>query len=140
MITSVPNEYLSMVWDSAGPLLEKIEEHSSENYTAKEIFNAILRGEQQLWIYIENKDEMIGAWTTRVFEVPGKRIVEICSIGGNGMNRDRVEEVLVSMENFGKNHGCSMAQITGRRGWKRVLSPFGYEERSVVLEKEIDHG
>jgi len=141
MISIVPMEYLPFVWDDAEAHLRRFEKYSSGDYDVEEIWNEIQKGHQQLWIYVNDESEMIGAWTTRVFETPSKKLVEVFAVGGsNILTRENTREVMSMVEEFGKKNGCSVVQISGRRGWKKVLAPLGYEEKSIVIEKEIGHG
>lgn len=41
------------------------------------------------------------------------------------------------LEAWGRAQGCDWITINGRRGWKRVLAPFGYEPDGEELRKAL---
>lgn len=41
------------------------------------------------------------------------------------------------MEAWGRSQGCEQITINGRRGWARVLAPFGYEPDGEELRKAL---
>lgn len=41
------------------------------------------------------------------------------------------------MEAWGRSQGCEFVTINGRRGWARVLAPFGYEPDGEELRKSL---
>ncbi len=36
-----------------------------------------------------------------------------------------------------KNTGCKYISCEGRKGWKKVLTPLGYSEDSIIFTKEV---
>ena len=49
------------------------------------------------------------------------------------------EEVDLFLTHIAKKTGCSSISCEGRRGGKKVLTPLGYTEDSVVYTKEVAH-
>jgi hypothetical protein len=41
------------------------------------------------------------------------------------------------MEAWARSQGCEFVTINGRRGWARVLGPFGYEPDGEELRKSL---
>lgn len=41
------------------------------------------------------------------------------------------------LEAWGRSQGCQYITINGRRGWARVLAPFGYEPDGEELRKPL---
>lgn len=41
------------------------------------------------------------------------------------------------LEAWGRSQGCEWVTINGRKGWNRVLSPFGYEPDGEELRKAL---
>jgi hypothetical protein len=46
-------------------------------------------------------------------------------------------EMRAGMEAWGRSQGCDYVTINGRRGWARVLAPFGYEPDGEELRKAL---
>jgi hypothetical protein len=43
----------------------------------------------------------------------------------------------VGVEAWARSQGCEFVTINGRRGWARVLAPFGYEPDGEELRKSL---
>jgi hypothetical protein len=48
-----------------------------------------------------------------------------------------VLSLLEEGEEYAKANGCLTMEVTGQRGWKRILAPHGFHEEAVVLHKEL---
>lgn len=48
-----------------------------------------------------------------------------------------VNELAPRAEEWGREHGCTLAEIEGRDGWKRVLKSRGWQAHQTVLMKDL---
>jgi len=96
---------------------------SDPEYTEWEI----LRGDQLLWIIWDGK-EIKAAASTRLSN--GVCLMTAC--GGKDMKE--WVKFFPQIDQYAKDEGCRL-RISGRRGWERVLRPFGYRVKYVILER-----
>lgn len=54
-----------------------------------------------------------------------------------GGNLDDLLSLRGGMEAWGRSQGCKLVTINGRKGWARVLAPFGYERDGDELRKVL---
>ena len=48
-----------------------------------------------------------------------------------------LEAVMEAAEYHAEKHDCDGIEVSGRKGWERVLKPYGYEHKRVKLIKEL---
>tara|TARA_R100000306_G_C4251234_1_gene80562 strand:+ start:93 stop:482 length:390 start_codon:yes stop_codon:yes gene_type:complete len=75
-----------------------------------------------------------GAAVFKLAEYPQKRVLLIWLYGGEMASN--IEGVLEAAEFHARELDCTEITIGGRRGWERVLKPYGFAHRGVVLTKD----
>ena len=48
------------------------------------------------------------------------------------------ENVLVLLEQYARDHGCSGMELIGRAGWKKFLQKNGWSATYLVCERNFD--
>tara|TARA_Y100001963_G_scaffold139488_1_gene205373 strand:- start:121 stop:531 length:411 start_codon:yes stop_codon:yes gene_type:complete len=136
MITPVPIKYFHLVWDSAREHLLRFEKRTGCPFTVDEIGEAVLNEEQQLWILVDEEEKITGAIVTQVLGYPRGKSLEIMACAGKDMD-DYLYDSMSMFEDFARTNGCDSIRLEGRRGWSKILKPYGFEEAAVVLERKI---
>ena len=136
MITPVPKKYLHLVWESAREHLLRFEKRSGCQFTVDEIGKSIFDGEQQLWILVDEEEKITGAIVTQVLSYPRSKSLEIMACAGKDMD-DYMYDSMDAFEKFARMNQCDSIRLEGRRGWLKVLKPYGFEEAAIVLERKI---
>ena len=78
-----------------------------------------------------------GAAVFRVEVYPHTRRLAFWLIGGEvGDGRAKLDAVVEAAEFLAKEHECDGIELIGQKGWERVLKPYGYKHKGVVLTKE----
>jgi hypothetical protein len=91
-----------------------------------------------LWV-VHDAGQRLAALVTELERWPdGRTVLVIAIMGGAGL-ADWLH-LLPVIESYGVEAGATALQIRGRRGWSRVLTPAGYQEMTVTLQKDLDHG
>ena len=135
----VPN-LVGHCWEKAEPLIALACQQSRGRYNPDSVRSELESGRQVLWILYRGDDDMLVAITTSMTDYPGKKMMTIQFCGASGdkpywlSGRDLV---ISSLRDFAKERGCSGIEISGRRGWEKVLSPLGFDKTYSVLELEI---
>jgi hypothetical protein len=136
VITSVPKHYFHVVWDEAKEHLLRFERMTGGKYDVDDLGKMILEEKQQLWIVADNGNEIVGAVVTQVFDTPNKKIMEIFACAGNGMD-EYLYEIMKELEEFARLNYCDLIRVEGRKGWSKVLKPYGFEETSIIVERRL---
>lgn len=97
-----------------------------------EVLDAIMGRYQQLWV-VYHDITPVAAFTTQL-----NKDGSICcvTLGGDGMDKwlYLVENTICE---YGKQSGCTRANLHGRRGWVKQLSSYGWKEKLVTMEKAL---
>jgi len=79
-------------------------------------------GHAQLW---ETTNATV---VTQVADHSTYRCLNVWLAGGD---LDEILSLLDQAEEWALSHGCDTIEVTGRRGWKRVLAPLGRSSRGT---------
>jgi len=101
---------------------------SGGKHKIEEVIYDIQRGHAQLW---ETDNATV---VTQVSDYGDFLSLNVWLAGGR---LDSVLGLLEAAEDFARDNGCSRIEVTGRRGWKRVLEDHGFAEESVTLTKDL---
>jgi hypothetical protein len=125
------------VWPKAVCILAPVIAGSSGLFTPDDVRDLVTRPNAgtewgwALWILAE-KDQLLGAWATKVQDYPRGRVVEVVFAGGTQMKR-WYALALSETEKFAKEIGCDRLRCGGRRGWSR----FGWSQLGYLHERKI---
>lgn len=89
-----------------------------------------------LWLALrreENRIAILAAASTRLQRTDAGKVCVITACAGSDM--PRWLGLIDGIETFARKEGCTWVRIYGRKGWLRALD--GYEQRHVVIEKEL---
>ena len=141
-VSLVDHNYVAAVWGQVAPLLEKSIHTAHGRYTMEDILREIVNFEQHLWVVFDDDKKIIAALTTRFINYPRKRILAGKFLGGERIMRWR-DDMLDTLENWARDNHCHGVEMTGRRGFEKVLSSHGWTPDYTVFEKmfeEKDNG
>jgi len=94
------------------------------------------KGIEQLWVIVDNKDNIHGVCITQIVQHPNYNIGTVRMATGHDLPLwyDQVKH----FEKWAHdNYGCKKIEIYGRPGWKKILKPLGYEFTHVQMDKFI---
>jgi hypothetical protein len=107
--------------------LEKAIAHAKGEYDLEDIINLAENGRMQIW---RVPDRGIGV--TEFVQYPRKKRLRVVLFVGTFD-----EKVVQFFERLMDKTKCDGIEVIGRKGWVKALKPFGYEEASVVVVKDI---
>tara|TARA_R110000751_G_scaffold27264_1_gene72063 strand:- start:640 stop:1041 length:402 start_codon:yes stop_codon:yes gene_type:complete len=116
-------------WDRSKPFLANALEASGGGYTVDDVLSEV---EQDHAIFYPTK---LGAIVFRIVRYPRKRMLRIWLAGGD--MESSIDLMLEAAEFHAAQHECDGIEVVGRRGWEKVLKPYGFEHKRVVLIKEL---
>lgn len=119
------------VWPHVEPLLAPAMNAALADDDIASVKSDLDQGCALLWIVWD--ESIRAAATTKILNVPNKRICVVTSCGG----RDVLKwyGFIAALEEHARAEGCDAMRVTGRRGWKRLLKD--YSEPWVCLEKGL---
>ena len=133
-VSLVDHNYVSAIWDQVEPILGKSLSTAHGRYTMKSILREIVNFEQHLWIVFDDDKKIIAALTTRFVNYPDKRLLAGQFLGGEKIMQWR-DSMLETLERWAKDNNCDGVEMTGRKGFTKVLAPHGWTPEYTVFEK-----
>lgn len=119
-------------WERSKPFMVTALEKSGNEYDIDDLFSMVDQG-HAIFYPVEN-----GAAVFRISVYPRKRRLRLWLIGGEvGDGRAKLDGVMDAAEFLAEQHECDDIELSGRRAWEKVLKPYGYEYKRVVLVKEL---
>lgn len=127
-------EEIDKVW----PLVkDKVQAALDRNYNFrdhKHVKENCKKGLEQLWVIVDKNDNIHGVCITQVIQQPNYNIGTVRMATGHDLPLwvDQVQH----FEKWAQdNYGCKKIEIYGRPGWKKMLTPLGYEFSHVQMDK-----
>lgn len=132
----VPIEHINDVWDSVKDYLLPAVKVTNGRYMLYDVYIAVQRGKMQLWIAFTDDKEILGCEVTEITDYPSRRILTSMFTGGVKIRqwRDEMMEVLVR---WAEDNQCTGIEGYGRKGWIKMLEPYGVKENLILFEKEL---
>jgi hypothetical protein len=89
----------------------------------------VVDGDAQVW----HEDDAV--FVTEIHDTPGHRELHFWLAAGT------LDEDMFSLANkvmdWGRDQGCTVATLNGRRGWERTLKRTGWTLRHIELQKVL---
>ena len=128
----VSDERFEHLWEKNKPYMVTALKKSGDEYGIDDLLQQI-KDERAIFYPVQN-----GAAVFRVSEYPKRRRLNLWLIGGEvGEGVAKLDAVMEAAEMLAEQYGCDGIECTGRTVYERVLKPFGYERKGVVLKKEL---
>lgn len=121
------------MWPKIAADVEALAEVSHGRLLAADIALAVLKNEMQLWI--ATGEVSSGLMLTEIVNHPRQRDAHI--ISATGHNADRWVALWPQFEEWARANRCAVAMARCRLGWKKLLTPLGFDQLSIVVEKRL---
>lgn len=115
-------------WDRCAGWIAAALAEAPETHSLDDVRQMIAAGEA--WFFPFDRS----ACVCLVFDEPRAKTCHQWLVGGdlNDLLSHREE-----VEAWAKSQGCTRMLTAGRKGWSRVMAPFGYGFAAEVLHKEL---
>ena len=131
----VTEEDIDFVWEEVESLIKNALKHSEGELQAEDLLPFLRKGEQQLWVAMED-GAIIASMVTEVISYPRKRILRVITIGGkDGKGIDKWYGFLPMVEGFALKVGCSSLEAWTRKGMARKLKDWKHSY--TVITKDL---
>ena len=114
--------------DRVRPWLEAALRYSGDTHEWEDVVQGLIDGRMQLWAGDKS------AAVTEILVYPRKKVLHVFLAGGT---MSQLIDMIDDVAQWGKTQGCTGMTLSGRNGWKRILSKLGWDAKMVVMEKEI---
>jgi len=127
-------EDVFLILDDVKPLIDKALIKSDEAYNSLDYLDLIIRGVCALWVGVDN-NEIQSALVCEVTQLPRAKVLQIHVWSTkSGYDYEPWMELFDSIEGFGRENGCSLIEVTVRKGLARKLN---WKHTYSVLTKRI---
>lgn len=128
----IPPTEIDVWWPNVRSLVENACEYSGGRYGVEDILDYLLSGAMQLWVVMD-KHEIVAITITEIVNFPRLKECRMLACTGVGMNE--WVGLIVKIEDWAKQNGCSKITPICRPGWERILKD--YKKCHIQLEKNI---
>lgn len=115
--------------------LEKSVQRSKceEIYNADDLVKRVLRKESDLWVSVDAENNIQGCFIIGFGYMPRCKMIGAEAICG------KFDFTIVTpvVEKHYKNLGFDFFEMTGRKGWEKVMEPLGYELKNITVRKRL---
>lgn len=111
-------------------LIESALAYSGNTHTYEDVVAEVEAGQAQFW------PGPASCIVTQIDEQPSRKILQFFLAAGNAKELKVMEREVVE---WGKEEGCTLARMVGRKGWKRsFLMDEGWSDTDlIILEKPL---
>ena len=103
----------------------------SDLYTENDLVERVKTNQSDLWISVDKHEKIKGCFIIGFGEFPQSK--GICAEAISGMFDFSIITPVV--EKYYKALGYEFFQMTGRRGWEKIMEPLGYEFKNITIRK-----
>lgn len=121
------------IWGQVEGFIQGALDTSPSGITTDRILQDIENTDRQLWIIRDR--EIKAAFVTHINEFYGEAVGTIAFAGGS----DAVDwiEIVDPVADWLKSQGVKRMTIVGRKGWERLLKPYGFEFEEQIIGKRL---
>lgn len=131
----LPTEILDW-WHKIRDLLKDAMLTTRGKYDEKSIFFFLIGGKMQLWVAIDEEENVAAiAITENILYPLGINVFRV--ICGTGHNRYEWQHMMGDLEKRARELGCADMEIMARPGWLRVMKAQGFEMTHIQLNKSL---
>jgi len=111
------------------PYIERALEHAPPTHTVQDVLDGIQRGEFQCW---PGEHSLM---VTQIQVYPRRKCLCFYLAAGH---QDELRQMLPSVLQWAREHGCASAFLAGRPGWARsFLKADGWRTTQLIMEREL---
>jgi RimJ/RimL family protein N-acetyltransferase len=130
-IYHVLTEHVPLVLPKALPFIEQGMEHATA-YNTEHVKVYLADGKWNLFVAADDSNEVVGAYVVSFQNEPNDRVAFIISAAGRGLGSELLPQLDALLQQFGATKAKALARESAARLYKR----WGFEEKSVLLEKK----
>lgn len=135
-LIGVPHSSVGDIWFEVKPMLEKGIAHGDGELHIDDLLKFLLERTMQLWVlYNESEGQISMAGVTEIVNYPRTKVCRAVVLGGDGV--DMWIQHISGIEEWAKSMNCDKVEAYGRRGLAKKMEQIGYQNKYVVIRKDI---
>tara|TARA_R100001443_G_scaffold95249_1_gene101686 strand:+ start:644 stop:1069 length:426 start_codon:yes stop_codon:yes gene_type:complete len=135
-LIGISSKEINLYWEHCKDFIELGNDQSQEELTLQDIKESCINAEMQLWVVVNERNEVTAAVTTQIIEYPNKKVCRIVTLGGVGL--DKWLHLLDEIEEWARYMRCQAVEMFCRKGFLKKLQEKDYKQIYVVLGKKIE--
>jgi hypothetical protein len=139
LTTHLSADQMAPYWPGIIACLEKYCARYPHDESVDNIIRQCAAGRRQLWMVLDEKDEVVLAPVTEIVTVDATGAARFVFVEVGGSRAREAMPLITEMEAWARAQGCTEFDFVGRRGWERLLAPYGYRPEAVIYRKRIPH-
>ena len=132
----MPTEAVGHVWKDVDRVLKKAVATVDNKAKMIDILDGIYDGTYVLWVVMDEQDDVIAAFTTRLIVYPQRRALALDWVGGTRM-KEWEDQLIDTMRRYANELDCSHLEGYGRKGWGRALKKYGFYPEYIAYRMEL---
>ncbi len=132
----MPTEAVGHVWKDVDRVLKKAVATVDNKAKMIDILDGVYDGTYVLWVVIDEQDDVIAAFTTRLIVYPQRRALALDWVGGTRM-KEWEDQLIDTMRRYANELDCSHLEGYGRKGWGRALKKYGFYPEYIAYRMEL---
>jgi|TARA_R110000744_G_scaffold351017_1_gene456778 hypothetical protein len=134
----VPKDNIEEVFPIVKDSIEKALQYSGNHFIVKDIYNALIKDEMQLWVLwnLDKKQKFQGCGVTKILQRTNSKALNIFIV--TGRNRKQWQTKMPLVEDWAKQNGCTHIETYARPGWSKLLKEQDYKITHYLLEKKLE--
>jgi len=135
-IILVPVSECSAVWKDVKGLLAPAIRASGGRWQPEYVLVALVSGRQNLWVALDEENNVIGAMTTEISSYPEKRMLAIHFLGGIDFD-GWFKQMLAAITEFAIVNQCDGLECNARKGFWKWFKDVEFKQTSVFYELKL---
>ena len=135
-VSMVPADHINAVWDSIKVLLQPAVTVTNGRYMLYDVYVSLQQSKMQLWIAFNDDKEIVGCQITSITDYPSRRVLTSLFTGGKILREWR-DEMMSLLLRWAEDNECTGIEGYGRKGWIKMLEPYGVKRGLIMFEKDI---
>jgi hypothetical protein len=132
----VPSEAVKHVWKDVEEVLKKSVSTVKDKANMIDVLKGVFDDVYVLWVVMDEEDNIIAAFTTRLLVYPQRKGLALDWVGGTRM-KEWEDQLINTMRRYANELGCSHLEGYGRKGWGRALKKYGFYPEYIAYRMEL---
>lgn len=135
-VSLVPAEAVGHVWKDVERVLEKSVDTVKDKAEMIDVLAGICDGTYVLWVVMDEQDDIVAAFTTRLLVYPQRKALALDWVGGARM-KEWEDQLIDTMRSYANELECSHLEGYGRKAWGRALKKYGFYPEYIAYRMEL---
>ncbi len=135
----MPQDAVRMVWRDVDRVLKKSVETVKNKSDVIDILDGVFDGTYALWVVLDDDNNIVAAFTTRLIVYPQRRALALDWVGGTRM-KEWADQMIDTMKRYADELGCEHLEGYGRKGWGRFLEKYNFYPEYTAYRMELSDG